>query len=124
MRFRDVVGPLVSLLVGYLTLFHLNSPWQVSALSVGIASGLLCTRLSAAAASSLIGASQFIGVLTVRTFDAAGRKLLELIASIAGLPPFAVLGLLMLSYLGISVATASIVSTVVGMISSRKRKSW
>jgi hypothetical protein len=49
-----------------------------------------------------------------------GGKLLGLIASIAGLPPFAILGLLTLSYLGISIATASIVSTVLGTISSRK----
>jgi hypothetical protein len=126
MRFRDVSGLLASILVGYLTLLHVNSPWQVSALSVGIVAGLLSTRLRVAAFSSLVGSSPFIVVLAARTSDPAGGKLLGLIASIAGLPPFAILGLLTLSYLGISISTASIVSTVLGMISSRKRRagSW
>ncbi len=122
MRFRNVVGPLASLTVGYLTLFHLNVPWQFSALAVGIAAGLLSSRLSMAAASSLAGASPFVAVLAVRVSDAAGIRLLEIIASVAGLPPFAVLGLLTLSYVGISVASASIVNTVVGLISSHMRK--
>jgi hypothetical protein len=120
MRFRDVSGLLASILVGYLTLLHVNSPWQVSALSVGIVAGLLSTRLRVAAFSSLVGSSPFISVLALRTSDPAGGKLLGLIASIAGLPPFAILALLTLSYLGISTSTASIVSTVLGMISSRK----
>jgi hypothetical protein len=120
MRFRIVSALLVSVIVGYLTLFHVNSPWQVSALSVGVVAGLLSTRLGVAAFSSLIGSLQFIGVLALRTSDPAGGKLLGLIAMIAGLPPFAILGLLTLSYLGISISTASIVSTVLGTISSRK----
>jgi hypothetical protein len=120
MRFRIVSALLVSVIVGYLTLFHVNSPWQVSALSVGVVAGLLSTRLGVAAFSSLIGSLQFIGVLASRTSDPAGGKLLGLIAMIAGLPPFAILGLLTLSYLGISISTASIVSTVLGTISSRK----
>jgi hypothetical protein len=120
MRFRDVSALLASVIVGYLTLFHVNSPWQVSALSVGIVAGLLSTRLWLAAFSSLVGSLPFIGVLALRTSDPAGGKLLGLIASIAGLPPFAILGLLTLSYLGISISTASIVSTVLGTISSRK----
>jgi hypothetical protein len=111
---------LVSVIVGYLTLFHVNSPWQVSALSVGVVAGLLSTRLGVAAFSSLIGSLPFIGVLALSTSDPAGGKLLGLIASIAGLSPFAILGLLTLSYLGISISTASIVSTVLGTISSRK----
>jgi len=120
MRFRVVSALLVSVIVGYLTLFLVNSPWQVSALSVGVVAGLLSTRLGVAAFSSLIGSLPFIGVLALRTSDPAGGKLLGLIAMIAGLPPFAILGLLTLSYLGISISTASIVSTVLGMISSRK----
>jgi hypothetical protein len=120
MRFRDVSALLVSVIVGYLTLFHVNSPWQVSALSVGVVAGLLSTRLGVAAFSSLVGSLPFIGVLALRTSDPVGGKLLGLIASIAGLPPFAILGLLTLSYLGISISTASIVSTVLGTISSRK----
>jgi len=120
MRFRIFSALLVSVIVGYLTLFHVNSPWQVSALSVGVVAGLLSTRLGVAAFSSLIGSLPFIGVLALRTSDPAGGKLLGLIAMIAGLPPFAILGLLTLSYLGISISTASIVSTVLGMISSRK----
>jgi hypothetical protein len=120
MRFRDVSGLLASVIVGYLTLFHVNSPWQVSALSVGVVAGLLSTRLGVAAFSSLVGSLPFIGVLALRTSDPVGGKLLGLIASIAGLPPFAILGLLTLSYLGISISTASIVSTVLGTISSRK----
>lgn len=120
MRFRVVSALLVSVIVGYLTLFHVNSPWQVSALSVGVVAGLLSTRLGVAAFSSLIGSLPFIGVLALRTSDPAGGKLLGLIAMIAGLPPFAILGLLTLSYLGISISTASIVSTVLGTISSRK----
>jgi hypothetical protein len=120
MRFRIVSALLVSVIVGYLTLFHVNSPWQVSALSVGVVAGLLSTRLGVAAFSSLIGSLPFIGVLALRTSDPAGGKLLGLIAMIAGLPPFAILGLLTLSYLGISISTASIVSTVLGTISSRK----
>ncbi len=120
MRFRDVSALLASVIVGYLTLFHVNSPWQVSALSVGVVAGLLSTRLGVAAFSSLIGSLPFIGVLALRTSDPAGGKLLGLIAMIAGLPPFAILGLLTLSYLGISISTASIVSTVLGTISSRK----
>jgi hypothetical protein len=111
---------LASVIVGYLTLFHVDSPWQVSALSVGVVAGLLSTRLWLAAFSSLVGSLPFIGVLALRTSDPAGGKLLGLIASIAGLPPFAILGLLTLSYLGISISTASIVSTVLGTISSRK----
>jgi hypothetical protein len=120
MRFRDVSALLASVIVGYLTLFHVNSPWQVSALSVGVVAGLLSTRLGVAAFSSLVGSLPFIGVLALRTSDPVGGKLLGLIASIAGLPPFAILGLLTLSYLGISISTASIVSTVLGTISSRK----
>jgi hypothetical protein len=120
MRFRDVSALLASVIVGYLTLFHVNSPWQVSALSVGVVAGLLSTRLGVAAFSSLVGSLPFIGVLALRTSDPVGGKLLGLIASIAGLPPFAILGLLTLSYLGISISTASIVSTVFGTISSRK----
>ncbi|MFZ8857755.1 MAG: hypothetical protein ACO2O1_05890 [Candidatus Caldarchaeales archaeon] len=120
MRFRVVSALLVSVIVGYLTLFLVNSPWQVSALSVGVVAGLLSTRLGVAAFSSLIGSLPFIGVLALRTSDPAGGKLLGLIAMIAGLPPFAILGLLTLSYLGISISTASIVSTVLGTISSRK----
>jgi hypothetical protein len=120
MRFRDISALLASVIVGYLTLFHVNSPWQVSALSVGVVAGLLSTRLGVAALSSLLGSLPFIGVLALRTSDPAGGKLLGLIASIAGLPPFAILGLLTLSYLGISISTASIVSTVLGTISSRK----
>ena len=120
MRFRIFSALLVSVIVGYLTLFHVNSPWQVSALSVGVVAGLLSTRLGVAAFSSLIGSLPFIGVLALRTSDPAGGKLLGLIAMIAGLPPFAILGLLTLSYLGISISTASIVSTVLGTISSRK----
>jgi hypothetical protein len=120
MRFRYVSALLASMIVGYLTLFHVNSPWQVSALSVGVVAGLLSTRLGVAAFSSLIGSLPFIGVLALRTSDPAGGKLLGLIAMIAGLPPFAILGLLTLSYLGISISTASIVSTVLGTISSRK----
>jgi hypothetical protein len=120
MRFRDISGLLASVIVGYLTLFHVNSPWQVSALSVGVVAGLLSTRLGVAAFSSLVGSLPFIGVLALRTSDPVGGKLLGLIASIAGLPPFAILGLLTLSYLGISISTASIVSTVLGTISSRK----
>jgi hypothetical protein len=120
MRFRDISGLLASMIVGYLTLFHVNSPWQVSALSVGVVAGLLSTRLGVAAFSSLVGSLPFIGVLALRTSDPVGGKLLGLIASIAGLPPFAILGLLTLSYLGISISTASIVSTVLGTISSRK----
>lgn len=122
MRFRDVSALLASVIVGYLTLFHVNSPWQVSALSVGVVAGLLSTRLGVAALSSLLGSLPFIGVLALRTSDPVGGKLLGLIASIAGLPPFAILGLLTLSYLGISISTASIVSTVLGTISSRKRR--
>jgi hypothetical protein len=120
MRFRYVSALLASMIVGYLTLFHVNSPWQVSALSVGVVAGLLSTRLGIAAFSSLVGSLPFIGVLALRTSDPVGGKLLGLIASIAGLPPFAILGLLTLSYLGISISTASIVSTVLGTISSRK----
>jgi hypothetical protein len=120
MRFRYVSALLASVIVGYLTLFHVNSPWQVSALSVGVVAGLLSTRLGVAAFSSLVGSLPFIGVLALRTSDPVGGKLLGLIASIAGLPPFAILGLLTLSYLGISISTASIVSTVLGTISSRK----
>jgi hypothetical protein len=120
MRFRYVSALLASMIVGYLTLFHVNSPWQVSALSVGVVAGLLSTRLGVAAFSSLVGSLPFIGVLALRTSDPVGGKLLGLIASIAGLPPFAILGLLTLSYLGISISTASIVSTVLGTISSRK----
>jgi hypothetical protein len=120
MRFRYVSALLASMIVGYLMLFHVNSPWQVSALSVGVVAGLLSTRLGVAAFSSLVGSLPFIGVLALRTSDPAGGKLLGLIASIAGLPPFAILGLLTLSYLGISISTASIVSTVLGTISSRK----
>jgi hypothetical protein len=120
MRFRYVSALLASVIVGYLTLFHVNSPWQVSALSVGVVAGLLSTRLGVAASSSLLGSLPFIGVLALRTSDPVGGKLLGLIASIAGLPPFAILGLLTLSYLGISICTASIVSTVLGTISSRK----
>jgi hypothetical protein len=120
MRFRIFSALLVSVIVGYLTLFHVNSPWQVSALSVGVVAGLLSTRLGVAAFSSLIGSLPFIGVLALRTSDPAGGKLLGLIAMIAGLPPFAILGLLTLSYLGISISTASVVSTVLGTISSRK----
>jgi hypothetical protein len=120
MRFRDVSRLLASMIVGYMTLFHVNSPWQVSALFVGVVAGLLSTRLGGAVFSSLVGSLPFIGVLALRTSDPAGGKLLGLIASIAGLPPFAILGLLTLSYLGISISTASIVSTVLGTISSRK----
>ncbi len=124
MRVKEVVGPLASLLVGYLTLFHLDVPWQLSALSVGLAAGLLCPRLTVAAASSLLGTLPFVTVLAFRTLDSAGRRLLELIASISGLPPLAILGLLIVSFAGISVATASIVSTVVNAVMSHRRRAW
>jgi hypothetical protein len=122
MRIRVLAGPLASLLVGYLTLFHLDAPWQLSALSVGVAAGLFCARLAVAAVSSLLGTLPFVAVLAFRVSDAAGRRLLELIASISGLPPFAILGLLIVSFAGISVATSSIVGTVANVFSSRRRR--
>ena len=122
MRIRVLAGPLTSLLVGYLTLFHLDAPWQLSALSVGVAAGLFCARLAVAAVSSLLGTLPFVAVLAFRVSDAAGRRLLELIASISGLPPFAILGLLIVSFAGISVATPSIVGTVANVFSSRRRR--
>jgi len=122
MRIRVLAGPLASLLVGYLTLFHLDAPWQLSALSVGVAAGLFCARLAVAAVSSLLGTLPFVAVLAFRVSDAAGRRLLELIASISGLPPFAILGLLIVSFAGISVATSSIVGTVANVFLSRRRR--
>ena len=122
MRMGSFVGPLASLLVGYLTLFHLDAPWQLSALSVGVTAGLLCRRLAVAAASSLLGTLPFVTVLAFRISDAAGRRLLELIASISGLPPLAILGLLIVSFAGISVATSSIVGTVANVFSPRRRR--
>lgn len=120
MRWGALLGPLLSLLVGYLTLFHTPLSWQLSALSVGIVAGVLSGRLVAAAASSLAGSLPFIAVLSGRVLDEAGRRLLEVVSSIAGLQPTVVLGLLVLSYLGIAVSSSAIANVVLGAVRARR----
>lgn len=119
MRLEALLGPLASLAVGYLTLFHAPLSWQLSAISVGFVAGILSVRVATAAASSLVGSLPFLAVLSGRVLDGAGMRLLELMASIAGLQPSVILGLLVLSYVGIAASSSAVVSVVSGAVRAR-----
>ena len=120
MRREALIGPLASIAIGYLTLFHTPLPWQLSAVSVGLVAGALCGRTSTATSSSLLGSIPFLAALSLRVLDRTGWRLLELVSSIAGLQPSVVLGLLVLSYVGIAASSSAIVSVVLGAIRARK----